>query len=129
MHLPGLSQPERTGSVFFLERTKEFLPIGAQRRPRAGSLMGKVFLLLFLQKKKGLAFLPKATERHQVHMRKAGLSDGMIRQVNAQAHAQIPMGRSGTADEIAKTVLFFASDDAAYVTGAELPVDGGWAQV
>ncbi|WP_428391656.1 SDR family oxidoreductase [Lichenicoccus sp.] len=62
-------------------------------------------------------------------MRKAGLSGEMIEQVNAQAHAQIPMGRSGTSDEVAKAVLFLASDDAAYVTGVELPVDGGWAQV
>lgn len=62
-------------------------------------------------------------------MRKAGLSEAMIGHVNAQAHAQIPMGRSGTADEVARTVLFLASDDAAYVTGAELSVDGGWGQV
>jgi len=62
-------------------------------------------------------------------MRKVGLSDEMIQHVNAQAHGAIPMGRSGTVDEIAKVVLFLASDDAAYVTGAELSVDGGWAQV
>lgn len=62
-------------------------------------------------------------------MRKAGLSAEMIEHVNAQAHAQIPMGRSGTADEVARVALFLASDDAAYVTGAELSVDGGWAQV
>jgi 3alpha(or 20beta)-hydroxysteroid dehydrogenase len=37
------------------------------------------------------------------------------------------MGRSGTADEIPKAVLFLASEDAAYLTGAELSVDGGWA--
>lgn len=37
----------------------------------------------------------------------------------------IPLGRLGEADEIAKTVLFLASDEAAYINGAELFVDGG----
>jgi NAD(P)-dependent dehydrogenase (short-subunit alcohol dehydrogenase family) len=37
----------------------------------------------------------------------------------------IPMGRFGEAAEIAKAALFLASDDASFMTGAELVVDGG----
>ena len=41
----------------------------------------------------------------------------------------IPAARFGTADEIAKAVVFLASDDSSYITGTELFVDGGFAQV
>jgi NAD(P)-dependent dehydrogenase (short-subunit alcohol dehydrogenase family) len=41
----------------------------------------------------------------------------------------VPLGRLGAPDEIAKVVVFLASDDASYVTGVELFVDGGFAQV
>jgi NAD(P)-dependent dehydrogenase (short-subunit alcohol dehydrogenase family) len=37
-----------------------------------------------------------------------------------------PMGRLGTAEEIAKAIAYLAGDDAAYVTGTALAVDGGW---
>src|SRR5579864_8645578 len=43
--------------------------------------------------------------------------------------SNVPLGRLGTPDEIAKAVVFLASDDASFVTGAELFVDGGFAQV
>jgi NAD(P)-dependent dehydrogenase (short-subunit alcohol dehydrogenase family) len=40
-----------------------------------------------------------------------------------------PLGRFGTPDEIARAVVFLASDDSSYITGTELSVDGGFAQV
>jgi len=50
-------------------------------------------------------------------------------QFKANMAAQVPLGRIGQPDEIAKAVVFLASDDASYVHGAELYVDGGMAQV
>jgi NAD(P)-dependent dehydrogenase (short-subunit alcohol dehydrogenase family) len=41
----------------------------------------------------------------------------------------VPLGRLGTPDEVAKAVVFLASDDSSYITGTDLFVDGGFAQV
>src|SRR5580700_532037 len=41
----------------------------------------------------------------------------------------IPLGRTGTTDEVAKAVAFLASDESSYITGSELFVDGGQAQI
>ena len=41
----------------------------------------------------------------------------------------VPMGRMGSPDEVAKAVSFLASDDSSYITGIELFVDGGLAQI
>jgi NAD(P)-dependent dehydrogenase (short-subunit alcohol dehydrogenase family) len=58
-----------------------------------------------------------------------GMSDKQIEDFEAQAAATTPLGRAGTPDEIAKAVVFLASDDSSYITGIELFVDGGAAQV
>ena len=59
----------------------------------------------------------------------AGLTDEQLEQFKAQAAATTPLGRTGTPDEIAKAVVFLASNDSSFVNGIELFVDGGAAQI
>jgi NAD(P)-dependent dehydrogenase (short-subunit alcohol dehydrogenase family) len=52
-----------------------------------------------------------------------------VKQIKANLVTAVPMGRMGSPDEIAKAVSFLASDDSSYITGIELFVDGGMAQI
>lgn len=56
---------------------------------------------------------------------KLGMDEEQLGAFAAGFIPKIPMARFGEASEIAKTAVFFASDDSSYVTGAELLVDGG----
>lgn len=53
------------------------------------------------------------------------LSGVAIEELRKRSEARIPMGRSGTPEEVAQVALFLASDRASYVTGAIVPMDGG----
>ena len=54
---------------------------------------------------------------------------GLAAEVRAHVEGMVPRGRWGTPTDVARAVLFLASNDAAYMTGAELAVDGGLAQI
>jgi NAD(P)-dependent dehydrogenase (short-subunit alcohol dehydrogenase family) len=56
-------------------------------------------------------------------------TEEQIEQFKTSIVSSVPMGRMGSPDEIAKAVSFLASDDSSYVTGIELFVDGGMAQI
>jgi NAD(P)-dependent dehydrogenase (short-subunit alcohol dehydrogenase family) len=60
---------------------------------------------------------------------KLGMPAEELQAMSNQLIQQIPMGRFGQADEIAKAVLFLASDDSSFILGEEIVVDGGWSKI
>ena len=56
-------------------------------------------------------------------------SEEQIEQLKTSIVSAVPMGRMGSPEEVAKAVSFLASDDSSYVTGIELFIDGGMAQI
>jgi NAD(P)-dependent dehydrogenase (short-subunit alcohol dehydrogenase family) len=70
-----------------------------------------------------------AGHHHHTGRQDRGPSEEQIQGFKAQASAAAALGRTGTEDEVASAVSFLASDEASYITGIELFVDGGTAQI
>ncbi len=62
-------------------------------------------------------------------LEKAGLTPEQAEQAAAGFVTKVPLGRRGKPEEIAAAVVFLASNESSYITGVELAVDGGMAQV
>ncbi|WP_413754557.1 glucose 1-dehydrogenase [Streptomyces sp. R-74717] len=109
-----------TGSVASVKGTPEFSVYGASKAAIRNFVRGWT------------------VELKDRHIRSNVLSPGPIETPLVAAQPQdaieriastIPMGRMGEPDEVAKAALFLASDDSSFVTGIELFVDGGRAQI
>lgn len=70
------------------------------------------------------AVLPGLIDTPLVYQQIAG-KFGNVEEVIAKRNAAVPMGRMGTAYDVAAAALFLASDEARFITGVALPVDGG----
>ena len=57
------------------------------------------------------------------------MTDAMTDQAKKTLNTQIPLGRIGSPDDIAATALFLASDEAGYITGQTITVDGGMVMI
>lgn len=60
---------------------------------------------------------------------KLGMDEATLRETAAQIQGQIPLGRFGTPDELATTVLHLSAPESAFIVGTEIVVDGGMSQL
>ncbi len=138
------------GTLFTVQKALPLMPAGSahrdqrldgvdQGRARVRRLRGDQGCLAFVRADLGFGFEgarhPRQRGRAR-HHRHAGLQErawhdrrNRSRISRRTRPASPPLGRTGTADEVAKAVSFLASDDASYITGIELFVDGGQAQI
>lgn len=71
------------------------------------------------------ASTPSAPARWKPLYDKLGVPDAYRAKLNEEIAASIPMGRFGTPEEVAKAVLYLASDESSWTVGSEIVVDGG----
>jgi len=147
-HFDGIFDSNVKGLVFTVQKALQLLPDGASIILNA-SIVGSKGLAsnsVYSASKAAVRSFARTwtTDLKARHIRVNVVSPGPIdtpalrelfsssetgKQRMANISNIVPMGRLGTPEEIAKAVLFLASDDSSYITGIELFVDGGTAQV
>ena len=99
----------------------------AESSPQYQSSKGAVRIFT---KSAAIQYAPEGIRVNSVHpgpivtpMTEARRSDSAVQQVMV---SRIPLGRYGESEDVAHGVLYLASDESSFVTGAELVIDGGW---
>jgi 3alpha(or 20beta)-hydroxysteroid dehydrogenase len=98
---------------------------GLQGLPYLGAYVASKWAVRGLTKTAAIDLGHKGIRVNSVHP--GGIDTPMVAGTNADApfYQRLPVSRMGSADEVAAAVLFLASDEASYIAGAELAVDGG----
>ena len=119
--IPGMKR-QNSGSIINLSSIA-----GLTGTPRAPAYAATKWAVRGLTKSAAAEFAAYGIRINSVH---PGLIDTrMMEEMNRTSEeldARVPMGRKGTVDEVARTVLFLASDDASYCSGHEFVVDGAF---
>ena len=98
---------------------------GLQGLPFVGAYGSTKWAVRGMSKSAAIDFGHRGIRVNSVHP--GGIDTPMVAGTSGEApyYKRLPVSRMGSADEVANAVLFLASDEASYVTGAELAVDGG----
>lgn len=100
---------------------------GLRGSPNAIAYSSTKWALRGMTKAAAIDLAPRGIRVNSIHP--GPIETEMIRvwtnETRAKRLGTIPMGRVGTAEEVARAVLFLLSEESAYITGAELSVDGG----
>ena len=98
---------------------------GLQGLPFLGAYVASKWAVRGLTKTAAIDLGPKGIRVNSVHP--GGIDTPMIAGTDSEApfYKRLPVARMGTPSEAANAVLFLASDEASYIAGAELAVDGG----
>jgi 3alpha(or 20beta)-hydroxysteroid dehydrogenase len=99
---------------------------GLQGSPRAFAYSATKWALRGMTKSAAMDLASRRIRVNSVHPGPIDTDMLSVRtpEQNAARLKLVPMGRMGTADEVAQLVLFLLSDDSAYITGAEIAIDG-----
>jgi 3alpha(or 20beta)-hydroxysteroid dehydrogenase len=98
---------------------------GLQGQPMLGAYVSSKWGVRGLTKTAAMDLGRRSIRVNSVHP--GGVDTPMIAGTDTTGgwYGRLPVARIGNVDDVARTVLFLASDEAAYITGAELAVDGG----